>query len=104
MFARTTAARSTGAWRAAARRAYSTQTSTSTSTSVRRTGAAVVAGVAGLGLLSQAVLNEPKAKVEIPARGKPGRLISMDEVERHSALPDKGGQGLWVVIDGKVYE
>ncbi|EPQ31973.1 uncharacterized protein PFL1_00171 [Pseudozyma flocculosa PF-1] len=91
----------------------------STSSDGRRAGGvngkvlgAFLGGIAAAALMSDLIkgtvhaeARHPPVEVTPKAAGDPSRkMISMDEVEKHNALPEKGGQGLWVVIKGEVYD
>ncbi|PWN49811.1 hypothetical protein IE53DRAFT_369445 [Violaceomyces palustris] len=72
------------------------------------------AGALGLFLLStlipkgSSIQNEPALQLHQKAGATPAlpleKMLSMEEVEKHNALPEDGGQGIWVVIEGNVYE
>ncbi|PWZ02914.1 hypothetical protein BCV70DRAFT_154001 [Testicularia cyperi] len=96
-------------------RFVSTTSSTSSSSSGGSRLTGVAAGVVGLALLASVLpirrsmeneqVRSPPEQVQPAAAADPAsKLISMDEVEQHSKLPSEGGQGLWVVIKGQVYD
>ncbi|GAC96694.1 cytochrome b2 [Pseudozyma hubeiensis SY62] len=74
----------------------------------------LVAGLVGLALLASAVptrsvyndqVRSPPRKVSPAAASDPAdKLISMDTVASYNKLPSEGGNGLWVVIKGEVYD
>lgn len=98
----------------APRRPLSSSTSASHASTGRGNTAGLIAGLTGLALLSTLlptgnVHNEqarspPTAVTPAAASDPAGKLISMDTVAQHNKLPSDGGQGLWVVIKGEIYD
>lgn len=103
--------------RAYSTNATSTRNSNGSSRSKNATShASIFAGLFGLALLASAfpkgtTYNDnarsalPPSRVSPNAAGDPGaKMISMDHVASHNKLPSDGGDGLWVVIKGEVYD
>ncbi|EST09753.1 Cytochrome b5-like heme/steroid binding domain protein [Kalmanozyma brasiliensis GHG001] len=99
-------------------RSHQLRALSSSSSSTARNGSSnvkgLVAGLVGLALLASSIPNgsvhseqarSPPSTVAPAAASDPdNKLISMSTVAQYNKLPSEGGQGLWVVIKGEVYD